>query len=281
MLNVQELERRWLRYKIKHYMPYIFIFIVVIILLILSYIYLIDKSSTDTHVVVQKPKHLESVSIAKDEKKVTENIVKHNTIKKSVKTTTIQNRPPERKKIVITPSLKFIETLKYMPKEEIKVISVKEKKQSVNTEKPKDIQVVDHKDIPQIEYSNKKRSALTTNTVEQKKEKVNAGFSINLKEEAADIQDVIERFKNNKNPALSLFVAKRFYAIKKYRDAYNYALTTNELNSAIEDSWIIAAKSLYKLDKKDEAIRLLNGFIEESQSIRAKIILEQIKNGSL
>ncbi|MEJ2469241.1 MAG: hypothetical protein P8Y51_09345, partial [Campylobacterales bacterium] len=95
-----------------------------------------------------------------------------------------------------------------------------------------------------------------------------------------DIQDVIARFKKNKNPVLSLFVAKRYYQIGNFQQAYNYALITNELDSGIEDSWLIFAKSLYKLDQKDMAIKTLKTYVQDSSSVKAKITLDQMEKGT-
>lgn len=95
-----------------------------------------------------------------------------------------------------------------------------------------------------------------------------------------DIQDVIARFKKNKNPALSLFIAKRYYAIGNYQQAYNYALITNELDRNIEDSWLVFAKSLYKLDQKDMALKTLKTYQNDSGSVKAKITIEQMENGT-
>ncbi len=94
-----------------------------------------------------------------------------------------------------------------------------------------------------------------------------------------DIQDVIARFKKNKNPALSLFVAKRYYAIGNYQQAYNYALITNEIDNSIEDSWLIFAKSLYKIGQKEMAIKTLQTYYDDSRSVKAKITLDQMKDG--
>lgn len=96
-----------------------------------------------------------------------------------------------------------------------------------------------------------------------------------------DIQDVIARFKKNKNPALSLFVAKRYYNIGNYQQAYNYALITNELDSNIEDSWLIFSKSLYYLNQKEMAIKTLQTYYQDSGSVKAKIALDQMNNGEL
>ena len=103
---------------------------------------------------------------------------------------------------------------------------------------------------------------------------------IQREKDMKDIQDVITRFKKNKNPVLSLFVAKRYYQIGNYQQAYNYALITNELDSGIEDSWLIFAKSLYKLEQKDMAIKTLKTYIQESSSVKAKITLDQMEKGT-
>lgn len=95
------------------------------------------------------------------------------------------------------------------------------------------------------------------------------------------LQDVFARFKKNKNPVLSLFIAKRYYQIGEYQQSYNYALITNELDSTIEDSWLIFAKSLYKMDQKEMAIKTLKSYIQESSSVKAKLALDQMEKGTL
>ena len=104
-------------------------------------------------------------------------------------------------------------------------------------------------------------------------------ISINKENTFQDIQQVIKRFKINNNPALSLFVAKKYYELKQYNKSYNYALITNEINPNIEASWIIFAKSLVKLKEKKMAITTLEKYIEHSNSNNAKILLNNIKSG--
>jgi tetratricopeptide (TPR) repeat protein len=107
------------------------------------------------------------------------------------------------------------------------------------------------------------------------------GMVIERDDSMKDVQDVIARFKKNKNPALSLFVAKRYYSAGNYQQAYNYALMTNELNSNIEDAWLIFAKSLYKLGQKDMAIKTLKAYIQQSGSVKAKITLQHMQSGNM
>ena len=96
-----------------------------------------------------------------------------------------------------------------------------------------------------------------------------------------DIAEVIKRFNKNNNPALSLFVAKKYYEIGEYKKSYNYALITNNINDKIESSWIIFAKSLVKLKKIKKAKKILKEYIKNSHSNKAKILLEDIEKGRL
>lgn len=113
------------------------------------------------------------------------------------------------------------------------------------------------------------------------KKKIVSRINIKRQDTQKDIQDVIKRFKKSNNPALSLFIAKKYYELEDFNKAYNYALITNGINNNIEDSWLIFAKSLVKLNKKSKAVETLKKYIGHSDSYRAKILLENIKSGKL
>ena len=98
--------------------------------------------------------------------------------------------------------------------------------------------------------------------------------------DANDLQDVIKRFTTNKNPALSLFLARRYYDLGEYQSAYDYALKTNEIDSNIEESWLIFAKALVKKGEEEQAKKVLLSYIQHSNSIRAKSLLESIQKGT-
>ena len=102
---------------------------------------------------------------------------------------------------------------------------------------------------------------------------------IKREETKKDLQQIIKRFQSNKSPALSLFIARKYYEFGDYSQAYNYALTTNQLNKKIEKSWIIFAKSLVKLHKKKDSIKILTQYINASHSNNAMILLNDIKTG--
>ncbi len=93
------------------------------------------------------------------------------------------------------------------------------------------------------------------------------------------LQEITKRFKKTNNPILSLFLAKQYYKRKEYYKAYNYALITNQIDSTIEESWIVFAKSLVKLGKKEKAIQTLRAYIASSRSTKAEILLNNILTG--
>ncbi|MEA1919163.1 MAG: hypothetical protein U9N52_04935 [Campylobacterota bacterium] len=283
MLNVQELERQWIRYKIKYYLPKALLILAITVIGISLIIFIPNTKNTfttpDTSIentteIATKNSHQIQVEQAVESKDETINSINNTPLAANSKI-----EPLKETKLMLKPSLGFINELKHRPQ------------QVMSTPKPSvvsDIKIEEHKNIPQISQANTKPKQTDSihklsnlNDTKIDNNELSSHFTINTTQEEADIQEVIKRFKNNKNPALSLFAAKRFYAIKKYSDAYNYALMTNELNSDIEESWLIAAKSMHKLGKKNDSIHLLNQFINKSNSMRAKMILEQINNGTL
>ncbi|WP_457748104.1 hypothetical protein [Sulfurimonas sp.] len=94
-----------------------------------------------------------------------------------------------------------------------------------------------------------------------------------------DINEIIKRFKKNNNPALSLFIAKKYYEMGDYHQSYNYALITNQINKEIEASWLIFSRSLVKLGKRDMALKTLQEYIQSSHSSNARILLNDIRSG--
>jgi len=258
MHNIHDLERRWLSYKIKSFIPHILISLMVIISFMLV-ISIYSKNSTSSQ---------------------NKDIVLNNQLQQPV-------------------SKKIISKVKVLPVKKIKLPSVEP---DINHIAPKTIQKQDATPIlnPSMDFIKNLRSSSSTSyksnsfktdkqepdvKEEQVKIKENVIVEktklilIQRQETQSDINHVIARFKKNKNPALSLFIAKKYYKLGDYKQSYNYALLTNQINSGIEQSWIIFAKSLVKLGKKDKAIYTLEKYIKSSKSVNAKMLLDNIKSG--
>jgi len=276
MLDIRDLEKRWLHYKIKSYIPHAVIALSVLIILSIT---LFVWDSSDTPEIVASQDKTPSI-----EKEITiETVLSQNT---SLKTPTnhtpptVESQKPliEKKttvvsqKMLIEPSLNFMkkmqsETSPYYDQSNHNQIITPKKKKKVLKAKPiiKETQevLVDETD---------------TKVEDQAIEKVH---KINIERHNAkdDIAEIIQRFKKNNNPALSLFVAKKYYELREYKKAYNYALMTNKINNEIESSWIIFAKSLVKLGEKDMAMKTLKAYIRSSDSNNAQLLLEEIRSG--
>lgn len=100
--------------------------------------------------------------------------------------------------------------------------------------------------------------------------------SIKRDDATFDIHELEERFKNNSNPNLGLYIARYYYDHGNYTESYNYALKTNAINNTMEESWLIFAKSLVKLGKEDQAKKTLQLYISNSNSQSAKNYLDTL-----
>ena len=246
MLNINELENRWLHYKIKSYLLPTIVICIIIILSIVLFMLTRDKEETKENI---------QVPVLKEKIKSTQIKPIDNNKEKFI----------SNNKMTLSPSLDFVRTMqvnspKYYTQQKQKTISKKENNNKSIVKKKKEVIVV----------KKQKVEIVKENLIKIKRQ--------NTQE---DIQHVISRFKKSNNPALSLFVAKKYYEMGNYNQAYNYALITNEINKDIEDSWIIFGKSLYMLGKKDKAIHILKKYIKQSHSQKAKITLDNIKSGKL
>jgi tetratricopeptide (TPR) repeat protein len=180
--------------------------------------------------------------------------------------------PPAEQKVLLSPSMNFIKNIQHgtIPSNSVAVY----KNQAPAPTR--------HQSAPAPEFIEETVLAQPIEIEEKKvREEITKVNTINIKRqnEYSDIEEIITRFKKNNNPALSLFIAKKYYELGEYRNAYNYSLITNELNKDIEASWIIFAKSLAKLNKKDEAIKVLKDYVKYSNSNRANLLLDEIQSG--
>lgn len=96
----------------------------------------------------------------------------------------------------------------------------------------------------------------------------------------SELRSVIKRFNKTQKPALSLFIAKKYYDNGNYNESLNYAKKTYKINPDIEDGVLLYARSLVKLGKKETAISKLKSYIDRSGSVNARILLGEIKQGN-
>ena len=298
MLDVPELEKRWAKYHFKKMLPlYITSTVGAIILGLSAYIYtakpavvmsLLSQKPTDTVVtasikkdpvptIVKRPVpavpsqnilrpsltflyNLEERVINAEENvlPVATAVVTQNKVKQQIK-------PKAKPKRKAKPKAKPKPKVKPKQKRPVKTKTVT-KPTHVATKKSVVIPV---KVIHPVETE--KQSVKTQNTL------VKVGHNTTSDDE---LKGVIKRFNRKKKPALSLFIANKYYEKGNYTESYKYARITYNLNPKIEDSMIIYAKSLVKLGKKDKAKNALTAYIKKTGSINAKTLLNQINKGT-
>ncbi len=274
MLNTRDLEQRWLRYKIKSYIPHFIIFtsIIVISVIILTFfnsdkkyagklLQKINKTQieakTDKIVITNTPK----VTLLEDDTKVKSTNYKETPVISSK----IQENKPSNlgdDSLKLAPSLDFMKSMQHSTLPYYKEESVIQQEKAL----------VISEDVQELEPIEDIQPEVVT---EEEVKRI----TIKRRDASNDIRDIIKRFKKNNNPALSLFVAKKYYELEEYHKAYNYALITNQINRDIDASWIIFAKSLVKLKQRDMAIKTLNKYLKSSHSSSAKILRDEIISG--
>ena len=255
MLNINELEKRWQIYKMKSYIPYAILFIIIIVFII---IFLITNKHFTTIKTfhVKKSLQVENNNTINEVKKIIKK-VKKEILKNKITIKPIQQKT---KQVILSPSLDFMSSMKHN--------STSNYEEDNNNIDLIEKQKIDEQIIEDIEEVVQEEDIIKKNHVKIKREN-----------KKGDINYVIKRFKKNNNPALSLFIAKKYYELGNYQQSFNYALITNGIDENIIPSWIIFTKSLVKLNKKDEAIKILKSYIKHSNSNQAKILLRNIISG--
>jgi len=90
-------------------------------------------------------------------------------------------------------------------------------------------------------------------------------------------KDVERRFYQSHDTDDSLFLAKSYFRKGNYNKSEFWALQTNKVNSNIEESWLIFAKSKVELGRTNEAIRILTNYVKRSHSSAANNLLNALK----
>ncbi|MDD2905216.1 MAG: CDC27 family protein [Sulfurimonas sp.] len=294
MLNISQLEQKWLRYKIKSYLPLIVILISSLLIIILLNI-LINlnyfKVETQEENTVHKPEEMKEKIIIK-EKNINE--IPPQVV--SVKTTTLQEnaaititqplldveKKEQERKVTLTPSMNFIKNMQHnnleYDNEPVQASDTKRIQIMQPQTPPTPIKMEEIVMTETIELEEKPSQTIEEAAPKEEKSKTSV-VNIKRQDTYSDIKEIIQRFKKNNNPTLSLFIAKKYYNLGEYREAYNYSLITNELNKDIEASWIIFAQSLVKLGDKEKAIKVLKEYAKQSNSSRANLLLDEILSG--
>ena len=263
MHNIHDLEKRWLKYKLKSFIPHILLSLIVIISITLILRVLNKQQANKSSEVILLNNKEQKVVATKVIEEVKVAPIKPQITLKEIKKEATKIIQKADKKLILTPSLDFIKNLRTSSTHSYSSDNFQQTQKKETSKK-------------RVQNKRKKRKLKHKKVAHQTPQKK---ILIQKQETQSDIDHVIKRFQKNNNPALSLFVAKKYYKLGDYKQAYNYALLTNQINNNIEQSWIIFVKSLMKLHKKEQAINILRNYIQHSKSANAKVLLDDIKSG--
>lgn len=243
VLDIHNLERRWIKYKVKSNIPFIGIFVVILIIAVITY----NKTTTNAE---------SSASMDQSNQIVNRNA---------------SHKPSGNiSSNILEPSMEFIQSFQPTAQTPLASTTVVQKRAPISIEPP----------IPLPKVLNVPDSSslkVSTVSISASNDKAN---SLKMNESKLDIESIERRFKETSNPSLGLFIARYYYDHGNYGNAYNYALKINSINNKLDESWIIFAKSLVKLGKTDQAKKTLKLYISESNSDAARSLLDSIEQGT-
>ena len=106
-------------------------------------------------------------------------------------------------------------------------------------------------------------------------------IDIQISSENNEISILKENFNKNKNPEIALKIARKCYQDKRYSDTIKWALSANNLDSSIEESWVMFAKAKYMLKQKDDALRALEEYNKNKNKPEINELINKIKSDTL
>lgn len=255
MLDIKKLERRWLKYKLKSYAPYLIITLLLLLSLIAFFIWFnVDKNT-------QKP--ITKGTITKPSQPLA---------------STVSTSINDENATMLEPSMDFVQSFQNTSiSEETPTVPITVKNKPLQTVTsiapvPKTLS------MPELTPPTGTPPSATSSSMKPKHQEV---LSINRNNEMKlDINELQRRFKETSNANLGLFISRYYYDHGNYEEAYNYALKTNNINNRIDESWIIFSKSLIKLGRVDQAKKTLQLYIQQSNSESAQGLLDAIERGN-
>jgi len=258
MINTRELEKRWYKYKTKGVLLVTSI-LTLLSLLIYGGYYILYKLNININ--INKKEHPKAVmGIQKIREKNSSSI--YNIIEEDKKDNSVLLSPTipiidlekekQKDNSVKKRAIKYnIAQKHYKPHHKRKLVKAK-----VSTYlTPRELSVVNGDNI----------------SSHRKKKKINFQQSSN------NYMSIMkQKFARNKNPRDALLVAKAYYSAGNYKKSEEWALKANSLNSHLDESWLIFAKSKDKMGKRREALKILIAYYNKSKSPKVKALINKM-----
>lgn len=170
----------------------------------------------------------------------------------------------------IQPMSNFVPYQYQQPQKEIVIISPEEKKEEFKSFQPTE--------------QSQNVAQTTTQQPQQRpaQAKPNTPPKITMETKSVEQIDVLaSRYSKNPDAATAISMSEIFYKQGNYQKSLKWAINANALDPKMEKSWILFAKSSYKLGKKQDALSALENFSHTSSSEAVKTTIAQIKNNEL
>lgn len=268
MLNINELERQWQEYKKRRLRPYIYTTAASLMILVAG-VYFWPSAATIVSVNETQPKPV--------------------TVQPAPKPAVTPSKPAVKKPIVPEPvQTPIAPTVVKQVQQPDAVV----KQTTTAVSQPQSLepsfgfmQQIRPQNAPTRTYKKPAKTKRKTSTKKAKKtvSQPKSKTPVAITSTATDdkMNALIKRFSQSHNPALGIVIAKLYYEKRIFKLSYKFALEVNAIDETNIQSWLIAAKSLYKLGKKDDAMSMLESYIQKTHSSSAHKVLRQMRQGSV
>ena len=93
------------------------------------------------------------------------------------------------------------------------------------------------------------------------------------------IKELIDNFSSDPSKELALLIAQHLYAKQQYAKAIKWSLKANTFDKTDPKTWILFAKSAYKMGRKERALEALRAYLEYLEDPRVKELYIQMVQG--
>lgn len=90
-----------------------------------------------------------------------------------------------------------------------------------------------------------------------------------------------KKFQKTHDIVFALMLCENYYSKKNYRESLKWSIIANDIDSQSEKSWMWFAKSKYRLNQRNDAIKALKAFLKSKESKSIRMLLKDITNGEL
>jgi len=288
MHKYEELERLYYAKKRKFYIKIALLSsLIVVVLGYLLFVLLKDKPKEEVKKApkqeVVKPKKIEKKSVVV-EKNVVKKIEINNSKQqpepkkpKSVEKIEVVKTETKKEKVKpIKPIIKKSQPLKKSPKKDEALFLPLEPKIEVKEEYKLTLKPI-YPNIDKIEKKVETKKAIkpkqqpkpkvNPKKVESKKTQIHKKIVKKdekkpiLKSREVNLMALINNFENEKSYEDAIKISQILYNKGNFQKAIDWSFKANSINPSDYQSWLLYAKSLYKMNRKNKAIKVLNGYI--------------------